>query len=292
MSNLNKAITHSFASLTPNGSTDYAHHLANEDTAAEPEAIQDYEDIQNSPEEKHHEYGTHGLEGISSKAVYRSKDTGRKFLVKDYHTNTWNLGDGFGEALSSALYKAGNIHHLIQRSHTTTGKDIHGGTGPVTVIHMEPHVIMPDDLLVSPLTHAEIHAMHPDKMKIEAMDWITGNIDRHHQNFMFRTDPNTGRPTSLLAIDNGGFYYHQTKDFKRSYMRDYGFHDDYDQVHADDFSKWWRERSPFIRLTFHKQVPHIKDPSMRDHITNYFDARCAHLDRVVDDYLKTGYFKL
>jgi hypothetical protein len=311
-SKLNKAIVHRMEDLRDVyygredihiGGTHHEPHVQKQYGTADEDSVHDYESMQSSPNEDHERVSF--TSGIVPKAVYKSKKSGRKFLVKAYHasqdgSDSSAVGDGFGESLIADMYRSAGIGHLIQRTHISNGKAQDLDTGgkkdmPLLVVHMEPHSVTADDFTShNVLTHAEVHSMHPEKMKIEAMDYITGNDDRHHNNVMFRLDPHTGRPHSLMAIDNSGFnYFSIQKDmfgWQRGF-RDAGFRDGYDEVHAHDFVKWWRNHSPMIRLAFHKHIVHVKDPANRDSITRHFDDRCARLDRIADHYLTTGEWK-
>lgn len=292
-SNLTKAIKHKFHA-EEHGPADHFPHVLSDDSNADPDAIHDYETIQSASEERHQELGF--FEGSMPKALYKSKDTGRKYLVKGYHMSPptfLQVGDGFVESLASSLYKAGNIHHLIHKTHISMGKDNYNNHIPLMVVHMEPHAV-DANAVFGHLTDAEMHAMHPDKMRVEAMDYILGNTDRHAANTMFHIDPNSGRPTGILAIDNGGMFFspmHQMLMFDSKGFDTAGFNRAHNQVHADGFTKWWRERSPFIRLAFHQQIPQMTDDALRDHITQNFDERCSHLDRIADHFQNSGQWK-
>lgn len=319
LSKLNKAIIHQMDDLRDIdfgrndihvGNVDPTHHLQKQYGTADEESVQDYESIQSSPSEDHKRLNF--AAGIAPKALYKSKKTGRKFLVKAYHFSpddnqsillsgkpSTAIGDGFGESLTADMYSSAGIGHLIHKTHVSNGKmeDFYGKRTdvPLLVIHMEPHSVTAENFSPkNPLTHGEIHSMHPDKMKIEAMDYITGNIDRHSNNILFKLDPNTGRPSGLIAIDNNGFSFGNFSKEMFGWQRGFrnsGFSDAYDEVHAHDFVKWWRNHSPMIRLAFHKHIVHIKDPTHRDNITHQFDARCARLDRIAEHYMRTGEWK-
>lgn len=292
--NLTKAIKHNFYA-EEYGPADHMPHVLSDDSNADPEAVHDYETIQNSPSERHQELRF--FEGSMPKALYKSKDTGRKYLVKAYHSSPIGgflpVGDGFVESLASSLYKAGNIHHLLHKTHVSMGKDHRGDQVPLLVVHMEPHAV-DANAVAGHLTDAEMHAMHPDKMRVEAMDYILGNTDRHAANTMFHINPNSGRPTGILAIDNGGMSYSPISKLYPFDARGFetaGFNRAHNQIHADGFTKWWRERSPFIRLAFHQQIPQMADDTLRDHITQNFDDRCSHLDRIAEHFKTTGQWK-
>lgn len=311
-SKLNKAIIHQMDDLRDLdfgredmhiGGTNHDPHVKKQYGTADEDSVHDYESMQSSPNEDHEKLTFTG--GIVPKSVYKSKKTGRKFLVKAYHGSPDDsdpdaIGDGFGESLAADMYGSAGIKHLIHKTHISNGKmeDFYGKQTdiPLLVVHMDPHSVTAENFtLHNPLTHGEIHSMHPDKMKIEAMDYISGNTDRHSANIMFKLDPNTGRPHSLMAIDNSGFSTFgppnvEMMGFSHGF-RNSGFLDDYDEVHAHDFVKWWRNHSPMIRLAFHKHIVHVKDPTHRDNITHQFDARCARLDRIADHYLRTGEWK-
>jgi hypothetical protein len=290
-----KAITHDFSHMYSTGASEHQPHL-NIDHTADPSSIDNYEDMQNYDEETHESPDFNV--GVSKKSLYVHKPTGTKYLVKPYHGKmTGSMShppDGWGETVIGAMYKAGNIPHLIQQTHVTMGK-VKGSDKkiPLLVIHMEPHAISASNMPYDSPTDSEKHDMGLDKMRINAMDYITGNRDRHGDNLMFRLGPYSGRPIHPIAIDNHWFKY-DPSDMQILYsnaFNDVGMDHTMDEVHAPDFVDWWRDYSPFIRNTMQEHIVHIKDPDTGKRILSNFDDRCSKIDKMCDEYDATGDWK-
>lgn len=306
MANLNKTLSHDFiSSATPqlySGSADHSGHLKNVNHHAHQESIDSFENMQRTGDvTKMSDPG-----GFAPKAMYRDAKTKRKYLVKPYHyrATPGQVGEGWGETTMASLYKAGNIPHLIQQSHVTTGTDAEGKVVPLLVVHMDPALHLAGDMDSSDMMPSDLQNVYLNKMKMGAMDYITGNTDRHRTNLMFKINKHTGEIEHPVGIDNAGFVHFlsnnqklldgQVHDFRKFFdpegFRYAGLKNEpsLSQAHATQFADWWTHYSPMIRLAFNKQTPHLTNPNERDKVTYEFDRRCAALDKIVQEYKDTG----
>lgn len=285
---LKKAIEHALDSgyATPK-TADATAHLNNVEFHADPDQIDEYEDMQNGPEEKHVTIG-HG--GISDKAAYKHGESGNKYLVKPYHGGLGSVADGWGEQTITDMYKSAGIPHLIQKSHVTNGVNEYGEEMPLLVIHMEPHVVSAQDMFgPNKLSDADKHRMGLDALKIQAIDFLTGNNDRHGENLMFKLDPHTGKPVSPFAIDNSAWHYSGIPlPFQSSGFRNIRMAGEDLNAHFTELGRWWQNYSPFIRNALQKNIVHLKQHDSpyveqpQDYITSNFDKRCKELDDMFD----------
>lgn len=282
---LKKAIEHQFDSgyATPK-TADATAHLSNVEFHANPDLIDEYEDMQNGDEDKHAKMGFLG--GISDKAGYKHSESGNKYLVKPYHGGLGSVADGWGEQTITDMYKSAGIPHLIQKSHVTNGVNEHGEEMPLLVIHMEPHVVAANDMYgPNSLSDADRHRMGLDALKIQAIDYLTGNNDRHSENLMFKLDPHTGKPTNPFAIDNSSWHYSGIViPFRSSGFRRVRMIGEDLNSHFTELGRWWQNYSPFIRNALQKNIVHLKQHDSpyveqpQDYITSNFDKRCKELD--------------
>jgi hypothetical protein len=280
---LKKAIEHQFDGHHAVGNANPEPHLNNPDPHAHIGQIDEYEDMQNGPEEKHVTLG-HGSKvgGLNEKTAYEHSETGNRYLVKPYHGGVGEAPDGWGEQTITDMYKSAGIPHLIQKSHVTNGVNEHGEEMPLLVIHMEPHVIAAQDMYgPNKLSNADKHRMALGALKIQAIDFLTGNSDRHGNNLMFKLDRHTGKPVSPFAIDNSMWDFDWIKlPFRSSGFRQVGMAGDDLPAHFDDLGKWWQNYSPFIRNALQKNIPHLTQ--QQDYITSNFDKRYKELDDMFD----------
>lgn len=285
------------------GSADPSGHLKPEHHNAPQHSIDTYEGMGGQAAAALSDPG-----GFAPKIVSMDAKTKRKYLVKPYHyrATPGQVGEGWGETTMASLYKAANIPHLIQNSHVSMGQDAEGNHIPVLVVHMDPSLRLAQDMDPNDMLPSDLQNVYLNKMKMGAMDYVTGNTDRHRTNLMFKLNKHTGEIEHPVGIDNAGFVHflsnnktlldNQVKDFKKFFdpegYRYAGLKNEpsWSQAHAGQFADWWTEYSPMIRLAFNKQTPYITNPSERDKVTYEFDRRCAALDKVVADYKNTGHW--
>lgn len=244
--------------------------------------------------------------GFAPKRLYRHSGSKKKYLVKPYHylSTAGQVGEGWGETTATSLYKAGSIPHLIQNSHVTMGTDESGNPMPLLVVHMDPRLHSADQMDPNDQFPSDLADIYLSKMQMGAIDYITGNTDRHRTNLMFLIDNHTGRLLHPVGIDNSGFNHFlsaspETLEADAQNFSRYFEPDGYKaaglkntpaltQAFAPTFCDWWTEHSPMMRLAFHKQIPFIKDQGERDRVDSQFQKRCSNLDKVVKEFRNTG----
>lgn len=244
--------------------------------------------------------------GFAPKKLIRHRGTKKKYLVKPYHyqSTPGQIGEGWGETTAASMYRAANIPHLIQQSHVTMGSDPNGESVPLLVVHLDPRLHSADQLDPNDQFPSDLADIYLAKMQMGAMDYITGNTDRHRTNLMFLMDNHSGRLVHPVAIDNSGFNHFlsaspealesDANNFSRYFEPDgYRFAGlkntpAMTQAFAPQFCDWWKNYSPMVRLAFHKQIPYINDTSERDRVDAQFQKRCSKLDKVVKDFTTTG----
>jgi hypothetical protein len=233
--------------------------------------------------------------GISAKMVHAIPRSGvpgdeEKFMAKPYHkkietrTKGWVKKPimGWATMATKALFNAGKIGHLAE----DVAVHEHEGT-PLTVHKFaEGHVDM-----TSPSANHLLRNVNPiHAQQIGVMDFLTNNVDRHHGNLMIGHD-NSGDANyenKLLAIDHErNFQYAKSLQESKPY-RDIESKYDSPLAHIRESSlggaaknfdgyqelqDWWHENSGNIQQEFSNQLKHIKDPSLREHLSTNFHNR-------------------
>jgi len=252
-----------------------------------------------------------GIEsGRSSKMVHdisdeQNESINSRVMTKPYHSlinqtdRSWvkNPIRGWSTMATKALYDSANLGDIIE------DVKVHEHNGvPVTVHTFGKDYDTVYDLhdqssrFQSPIQRA------PDPLQIyqiAAMDFLTGNIDRHGFNLLISKNQNESGHHPLLAIDHeNNFQYHKTlsdtsgTDDKYSPERnidgrktskpyDYihlsnGLHQAHRASYDDgisNFHKWWVNNSNAIKETFEKQLSMIKSKPVREHVQKNFNMR-------------------
>lgn len=243
------------------------------------------------------------VSGISAKAVHDID--GSTYMAKPYHKKLESATrnyvktptTGWSTIATKALYNAGGIGHLCE----DVSLHEHNGV-PITV-----HKFAPNHIPVASL--GELDKKYTDPLhaqQIGIMDFLTNNCDRHSNNLMVNgeTDDNGNHP--MLAIDHErSFQYHKTRggamghwareapDYKYSvyqdrpydYMRGnaisfLGSIHNHDHKHNYyDFLEWWQKNGNNIKNELGKHLSAIKDPEVREHISNNFHDRWDLVDK-------------
>lgn len=216
-------------------------------------------------------------EGVEGKGFF--KHGGRNFLVKGaaINFNERELSTGWAELASQAAYHAGGIGHLHQKVHLSSHPSTFPGddTFPMTVIHMEDGRLSRD----RDSAPRSVRFQHIDDYdKINLMDKLLGNFDRHAGNLLIR--PN-GQP---LAIDNGLSF---RSDPKMIPNRNHGDEDIYDTaIERRAVSKkvhdWWYANKDSMMASIEKSVNLIKSPAERARIKWLVQEG----QRVVEEFLE------
>jgi 8-oxo-dGTP pyrophosphatase MutT (NUDIX family) len=219
--------------------------------------------------------------GTTRKAVYKIPVAGhlaaQRMMVKPYHESHEPLS-GWAELSSQHLYNAAGIDHLHQKSFAAPHGD---GDRRVHAVVIPIEKATPVDQVP---TH-EIHSSNPgareDARKIAAMDFLTGNDDRHAGNLMVREDG------SLMAIDHGASfrYGHDDEPVRSFEFYAGGGPGVVDPITSQaDFGnykntfKWWKDVAPDVRAAFHDRMQLVKHPEVRKQLGERFEHRASWLD--------------
>jgi hypothetical protein len=262
--------------------------------------------------------GTGG--NISRKIIYTVPAThpthgGARYMVKPYHERISSSvksymkhpHQGWAEMTNQALYHAGNIGHLHQNVHVVEHNMGEGNEAePSLVVKMDPD--FEQTRHIGPTSYWD--GVKPDARKIAMMDFLTGNLDRHHGNLMIGHEdlPSGawGRPNRVMAIDNSrSFQYANTNQYKRKPRREQPreLEDNFgNYIHGDNGAlntvaevrndrrpygwaedwepafDWWSQNHAPIKAAMAKRLDQIKDPEVRKHIERNFDERTRFLD--------------
>lgn len=145
----------------------------------------------------------------------------------------------------------------------------------MTVVHMEDGKVASDpDSAPRSLRHQHVD----DYDKINLMDKLMGNGDRHMSNILVR--PN-GAP---MAIDNGLSFMTQPEYIRE---RNHGDEDDRDpnlmrRAVSENVEKWWHENKGNIQTSLEGSLEHLSHPARRAEARLILRRSFAF----VDNYLK------
>ncbi len=245
--------------------------------------------------------------GCSHKEVYKTTTNDGKparILAKPY----FEVNDliklphtGWAEMTSQSLYHKAGIGHLHQQVHVANADGAH----PLIAIHMAPgHQEIG-------LDRGAVSSLRPEAAeearRITFMDWLAGQPDRHYENIMVS---NKNEP---LVIDNGmAFQYpgHAPRTVYRQHtesaidtlhplgaagrstpvpsdnpverrlqrLRDTEARARHGEKEYQQTLAWWREVGQGIRDTMEERLRLIREPKLRMHVKNNFEARANHLD--------------
>lgn len=246
-------------------------------------------------------------EGVSSKQIF--PHMAHRFMVKPYaekipydmrQMQRWPIA-GWAEVANQSLFHAaglGKYHQSVHIAHHMAGNP--SKTMPVCVIHTTPGM---DTFSNFGKLRAATSETKDAMRKINIMDFLTNNLDRHNENML--TDPDC----NIMAIDHGrSFQYLRDMDTKwktsapeaddvRSYLfRSFGASEhvlpaadafwgdvgEQKQVKESPYVKvingWWKENSSAIQDAMKHQLTYIKNEKVRNHIWNNFKVRADMLD--------------
>lgn len=239
-----------------------------------------------------------------------------KYMVKPYHERIIQRTapymkhphQGWSEMTNQALYHAGGIGHLHQKVHVA---EHNMGPGfenePALIVKMD-HGFKPVSDLRGVQNFNE--QTKGDARKIALMDFLSNNQDRHYGNLMVNDQG------QLLAIDHPrSFQYIRTRKDRHDKIASqdtdtFGpYHLDsainkIDRRGQDSYSgpgyiksyedrmammedyrptfEWWAQNRDKIKSAMAQRLKMIKDPKVRIHIEDNFNARAAHLDQIAD----------
>jgi hypothetical protein len=239
--------------------------------------------------------GRNMTSGISAKMVHAIPKSGvpgdeDKFMAKPYHkkiesaTKGWVKKPimGWATIATKALFNAGKIGHLAE----DVAVHEHEGT-PLTVHKFAQGY---QDMTSSSSSNLVRHVNPLDAQQIGVIDFLTNNVDRHYGNLMVGRDDrgDATHENKLLAIDHErNFQYakslQESKPFRNieskydsplAHIRESALK--HASRHFDGYHElqdWWTNNKSDIQTEFAKHVQHIKDPSLREHISTNFHNR-------------------
>lgn len=217
--------------------------------------------------------------GTVEKLVYRHPD-GIKSMVKPASNANSRIA-GFAEVAMQSLYHAGGIGRLHQKVHLA-GAPVGDQEHPMVVVHMEPGDTLGDVMkdIHSP-DFGRWHA-NPENLfdleRVNLMDFVTDNEDRHVDNLMLRKQKGARHTWPLMAIDHGYAFR-----FRRGPVWSQHTRSATQQVlpkeanGVDGISPralaWWKEAAPKIREEFLKHVALIDHKRTRERVRDEVLAR-------------------
>ncbi len=214
--------------------------------------------------------------GNSPKAVFRAP-SGNHYLVKPYHEDGTPFHAGWSEMTNQALYHAGGIGHLHQTVHTRMMEGRNGEQHPAVVVHMDPSKVRATDFRGQLTQQAK-----EDAGKINVMDSLVANHDRHGGNVMVSEDGN-----QVMAIDHGhafagghagpwGELWQVPTQEKRAWaMSDAPATN---AAYSPAGLKFWQEHRDDIMREFGNHVKLLTDPTQQNTVRTAVMRNAARLD--------------
>lgn len=245
--------------------------------------------------------GPEGASGVSAKMLHlipNQTKTGTEIIMaKPYHKKIESCVrnfmkhpiSGWASLTTKSLFNAGNIGHLCEN---VSGHE-HNGV-PITVHKFSPNY--------RDWEHNNTKVEPLQVMQIGVMDFLTNNLDRHHENILVSQKSNKNNKYDLLAIDHErNFQYHKTPqqhfswggpyhergspaDAPNNYIeygRSFYIFARSKLIPKESISSlvsWWKKNSANIKTAFIKELAHIKDQTLREHINSNFIDRFNYMD--------------
>lgn len=270
-----------------------------------------------------------GTSNASAKAIW--KTPAGHFMAKAYHEKPaartgWVKFpiQGWAEMTNQALYHAADIGDLHQNVHVADiplgawkreDKHKEPKVDQALIVHFAPGAELAVDMNTRSLKDiADLKSkphIREQARKIALMDFLSGNLDRHHQNLMHV--PSTD---SLLAVDHSrSFQYTQPFKWEPSFTHQPGsdslynyvsgpgaalsniigfpknnslganfYHDEWMQTHDDwrPTFEWWAANKDKVAATFNERLKSIKNDVVRKHLQTHFEARHRQLSQYAD----------
>lgn len=251
--------------------------------------------------------GKRGIEaGIATKNIhhldsYHDEEGGgnislanpESYMTKPYHGHLESATKSYVKhpIKGWATLTKKNLLHAAGMGHMTEDVQAHNMNGVPVTVHKFSDQHEP---VVS--TYQQISPV--DAGKIAVMDFLTGNNDRHIGNIMVSKEKNEqGFHDPLLIDHERSFQYEKSLHNKFDKERNtpdsvYGHlngssglafvSSSHKPVHfqeaGEELHDWWGQHAPQIKQAFQENIRHIKDPHLKSHIENNFNARMDHLD--------------
>lgn len=239
----------------------------------------------------------HGYTENNEFTSYAEPDT---YMTKPYHrkpeshTRSWVDKPILGWATMATrnIYHAGDIGHLIEDVSTQEHQGV-----PVTA-----HKFEKDHATLALDRSLMTKNVNPDeRQKIATMDYLMGNNDRHAGNMLVSNSSNTEGYHGLKAIDHErNFQYKQPlhKVSAVSGFRDHQNDTPYNFMTRPSLSllnrisnwhsheetvDWWNKNKHKIKNQMEKELSHINDEDIRNHIRDNFNHRWEKLSNWADN---------
>lgn len=234
----------------------------------------------------------------------------KTFMVKPYHghlesatkTYTKNPIKGWATLTTKDLLHAADMGHMAE------DVSYHEYQGVPLTVHKfsDNH----EDLFSG-------HKTHPlDLQKIAVMDFLTNNVDRHSGNIMMSKSPSTrydhhdddrykGQVSDPLLIDHErNFQYNRSINNRfgayspaksKESVSDYlwgstglgqigsQFKKYEIEEHTEGLASWWDKNSQNIEQAFNKNLAHIKDEKLKNHIASNFKQRMDSIHHIFNN---------
>lgn len=262
--------------------TDFASKAHNEESASYLKPTQSsggHADFDQAVSSSEHHKPKNMAEGYEDKLVYKTPNS--TFMVKPYNSRVNNGLGGFSTSATKRMYEAAGLHNNIEDvKHHTLNTSI--GEMPVMVHKFADNV--------ESFNHS--HKIDPlIANKINIMDYLTGNTDRHIDNVMVNKQKDQKGYNNPIAIDHSfAFNYdHNTKSNKDflegSTLGGFSDHIDEDQNHAKNLASWWLNSAPKVKSSLIDEANGIKHDDWKNHILSSYKARHEAMTNWANDTL-------
>jgi hypothetical protein len=234
----------------------------------------------------------------------------KTFMIKPYHghlesaTKTYTKSPikGWATLTTKDLLHAADMWHMAEDVSYYEYQGV-----PITV-HKFNHNY--EDLLSS------TNKIHPlDLQKIAIMDYLTNNVDRNASNLMLSKNKFSIHKDSEFNNHKENFSHPLLIDHERNFQYNRGIRNKFGKYNpingkdaisdyvwhsglrliaskinpyemseqADDLADWWNNNSKKIEETFDKNLVHIKDENLKNHIASNFKQRIKNIQNVFDN---------
>jgi len=242
-------------------------------------ASENYKAMLNDPKQFKGE-GIRQFGGISAKMVHKVGD--ETYMSKPYHkkiesaTRSWCKHPVLGWASMATKH----MFHAAGMGDNVEDVSVHTHQGVPMTVHKFDKGAKPlpparRDELRDPGAQVQGH-------KIAILDYLSNNLDRHHGNILYNPEEN-----KLLAIDHErSFQYEKPisnftypfggNEIPRSYLTGRAlreFKTTFGDEHSEEIGEWWGDHKDAIKDSFYKNLEHIKDPYVKNHMKTNFDSR-------------------
>lgn len=215
---------------------------------------------------------------VSPKAIHKVNDS--TYMAKPYHTpnESWSTKwtkhpiRGWASLTTNRLFNAANMGHLTEDISATTHQNV-----PIVIHKFEPGAQSTEQVYgKGPALNTNDHA------KIGIMDFLTNNQDRHTENLMHvngrplaidhdRNMQYFGAKPGFISVIHPSLAFQNHKGYGSNVRRDF-------DMFADELVDWWNKVGHNVKKEMGKNLEFIKDPLVKQHISENFDTRWEWLD--------------